>query len=257
MELVDTHCHLQFEKYSDPEAVIKRAVDAGITRMVCVGTNLADSQKAVAIANTHENIWATVGWHPHEAEQYYILPGQIPKRTEDLLRSPKVAAVGECGLDFHYEDSDVDKQEIILRFQIEQLAIKHKLPIVFHVRDAWREFWRIFDSYKGLRGVIHSFTGGPKQLEQALIRGLVVALNGIVTYTQDRALLEAASKLPLDRLVLETDAPFLTPAPDRDQICEPRHTLQTAKFLAKLRGETLEELAAATTANAIKLFSLK
>jgi TatD DNase family protein len=131
------------------------------------------------------------------------------------------------------------------------------LPFIFHIRDAWETFWPIFDSYKGLRGVVHSFSAHEEQLEQILGRGLYVGLNGIMTFTKDAQQLAAAKKVPLDKLLLETDAPFLTPKPYRGQRCEPKHVRNVAEFLAELRGETLEELAAATTKNAVGLFNLK
>jgi TatD DNase family protein len=260
MVLTDTHCHLQFDKYKNIEEVVERAKSAGVKRLICVGTSFADSQKAIAIAEKFDNCWASLGWHPYESKNYYQVPEADLKKMEELLTHPKVIAVGECGLDYHYEDAEPNKQKIALRFQIENLALKHDLPVIFHIRDAWKNFWPIFDEYKSagqqIHGVVHSFTGGPKQLEQALSRGLLVALNGIVTYTRDSALLEAAKQVPLDMLILETDAPFLTPEPYRNEICEPKHVRTTAEFLATLRNEPLEKLAAATTANSARLFGL-
>jgi TatD DNase family protein len=130
------------------------------------------------------------------------------------------------------------------------------LPIIFHVRDAWKDFWRIMDDYGDVKGVVHSFSSGTKQMDRALERGFYIGLNGIMTFTRDHAQLDAAKRLPMESLLLETDAPFLTPEPFRGQICEPKHTAATAKFLAKLRDEPLEKLAAATTKNARDLFGL-
>ena len=138
-----------------------------------------------------------------------------------------------------------------------ETALPTELPFIFHVRDAWNDFWPTFDDYKGLKGVIHSFSSGVKQLEAALSRDLYIGLNGIMTFTKDQAQLEAARQVPLDRLILETDAPFLTPAPFRGQVCEPKYVIATAEFLANLRGESIEELSRATTINALKLFGLK
>jgi TatD DNase family protein len=130
------------------------------------------------------------------------------------------------------------------------------LPFIFHVRDGWSDFWQIFDDYKVLTGVIHSFSSGVKQLDAALNRGLYVGLNGIMTFTKDQAQLEAAKQVPSDRLLLETDAPFLAPVPFRGQACKPSHVIATAEFLAGLRQENIGDLAAVTTANARKLFKL-
>jgi TatD DNase family protein len=172
-----------------------------------------------------------------------------------LAQSPKVVAIGECGLDYYYEHSPKEQQVEILVFQLE-LAKKYNLPVIFHVREAYDDFWPIFDEFRGLKGVIHSFSSNIAVLEQILSRGLYVGLNGIMTFTNDQDQLAAAKHIPLENLVLETDAPFLTPTPYRGTICQPKHVVDTAKFLAELRQESLEDLAKATTQNAKKLFNL-
>jgi TatD DNase family protein len=255
MEFVDTHCHLQFEKLEARlEEVIKNAESAGVTRLVCVGTNIEDSEKAIEIAAARDNVWATAGVHPHDAESFLgdkNAAGQLAK----LYRQPKVVAIGEIGLDFYKNYSSKADQERLLRKQLE-LSADSGLPYVFHVRDAWDDFWRILDDYKITKGVVHSFSADASRLDQALSRGLHVALNGIMTFTEDKAQLAAAEQAPEDRLVLETDAPFLTPAAKRGRICEPAFIADTARFLAGLRSQDPQRLAAATTANAIKLFNL-
>jgi TatD DNase family protein len=172
-----------------------------------------------------------------------------------LLSRPKVVAVGEIGLDYYKSRTPKDTQQTALREQIEA-GLPTGLPFIFHVRDGWSDFWKIFDDYKDLTGVIHSFSSGVKQLDAALNRGLYVGLNGIMTFTKDQAQLEAAKQVPSDRLLLETDAPFLAPVPFRGQACEPSHVIATAEFLAGLRQENIGDLAAVTTANARKLFKL-
>ena len=256
MEFVDTHCHPQFDDFlPDNEAVVDRARKAGVNRMISVGVSLEDSQKAIAFAAGNDGVWATAGAHPHDGKEF-LNDKAAARKLQELLKQPKVVAVGEIGLDYYHEHTPKDDQAKILAMQIEA-GLKSGLPFVFHVRDAWGDFWTVFDKYPGLKGVIHSFTGGPKQLDEALGRGLYIALNGIVTFTRDQALLAAAKKLPLEKLLLETDAPFLTPAAAKGQVCEPKHVRLTAEFLAGLRGEELEQLAAATTANAIGLFNLR
>lgn len=270
MELVDTHCHIQSagvaageratrELWSKapgltPDAIIAHADAAGVTRMICVGCDLADSQLAVDFVKDRENCWASVGIHPHEAQQYV---GQ--KATQEafaaLARADKVVAIGECGLDYFYNHSPKAAQIDMLKFQIE-LALERDLPLIFHVREAYDDFWPVFDSYQGLRGVIHSFSANTQVLEQIVARGLYVGLNGIMTFTKHTEQLEAAKAVPLERLLLETDAPFLTPTPHRGSICEPYHTGVTAGFLSRLRNEPLQELAAATTQNAKVLFRI-
>lgn len=265
--LTDTHCHIHeaaadaiggvAEKWHeaglhDPDALLKDAQEAGVTRLICVGCSLRDSAAAVDFVQKYSGAWASIGIHPHEAQEY-IAKQQLLDEFVALATRPKVVAVGECGLDYFYEHSPKEAQGAILRFQIE-LALKHDLPMIFHVRDAFPDFWKIFDEYEGVRGVIHSFTATEKELEQVLARNLYVGLNGIATFTKQVKQLDAAKAVPLSKLVLETDAPFLTPQPLRGKINSPRHVQEVAKFLAELRGETLEALTDATTKNAQALF---
>jgi len=169
--------------------------------------------------------------------------------------SSKIVAIGECGLDYFYSHSDKQDQEKALRFQIE-LALEYDLPLIFHVRDAFDDFWPILDSYPTVRGVLHSFTDTQANLEKALQRGLYVGVNGIVTFTKLQWQLDAIAAVPLERLLLETDAPFLTPKPLRGRVNEPAHIELIAKFVSDLRHVSLHELANATTANALHLFSI-
>lgn len=255
MEFVDTHCHLHFDKFkNDIDRVLASAAEAGVGRMVTVGCTLADSQAALELAAKHDNVWASVGAHPHDGADFLHNPDSA-KILNKLSKSPRAVAIGEIGLDYFHENSSRDDQQKILRAQIE-LTIDSGLPFIFHIREAFADFWPIFDSYKIKSGVVHSFSAHAGELEQILSRGLHVGLNGIMTFTKDPAQLDAARRVPLDRLLLETDAPFLTPAPYRGQVCEPKHVRTTAEFLADLRGESLADLAAATTANAAKLFNL-
>lgn len=271
MQLADTHCHIheasedfflptetkkRFIKAGSPhpEDLLADAYAHGVTRLICVGTTVEDSILAVEFAGKHTGAWASIGMHPHEASRYVHDKEQL-RQFAALADQPKVVAVGECGLDFYYTHSKPADQEQILRFQIE-LALKHDLPMIFHVRNAFEAFWPVFDSYTGIRGVVHSFSATTKELDQILDRGLYVGLNGIMTFTKRPEQLDAARAVPLDRLVLETDAPFLTPTPYRDKMCEPKHVRVTAEFLAKMRGESLEELAKRTTKNAQIVFGL-
>ena len=256
MRLTDSHCHLQFDKLANNlDQVLEDAHKVGVGRMVCVGTSLDDSARAIKIAQAHDNVWATAGAHPHDGNDYLERP-EAAQQLAELLAQPKVVAVGEIGLDYFHAHTEPQQQLKALRSQIE-VGLASDLPFIFHVRDAWRDFWPVFDEYKIERGVIHSFSAGTKQLAQILDRGLHVGLNGIMTFTKDASQLEAAKNVPKERLLLETDAPFLTPAPKRDELCQPRHVRVTAEFLANLRGESLDELANASTANAAKLFGLK
>ncbi len=255
MEFVDTHCHLQFSDYLDREdAILAAASKDGVKQVMCVGTALADSKTAVALAARSKDVWATVGVHPHESEAFMANVNSQKKLTK-LAGEHRVVAIGETGLDFYRQHSGHVAQEQALRIHL-KIAQALDLPLIFHVRDAWKDFWRIIDEHAGIKGVVHSFSSGPKQLDAVLNRGLYVGLNGIMTFTKDQAQLEAAKKVPLDNLLLETDAPFLTPEPYRGQTCEPKHVRATATFLAELRGEPLEEVAERTTKNAQNLFGL-
>ena len=268
MNFVDTHCHLHeiarrltpvHDKWikggiTDADSVLRAAREAGVTKAICVGTTRADSELAVEFVKGHENLWASIGIHPHEAQDH--LDKAAKEKFALLATEAKVVAVGECGLDYYYEHSPKEAQIEILKFQIE-LALQHDLPLIFHVRDAFDDFWPIFDNYKDIRGVVHSFSATEKELGEILARpNLYVGLNGIMTFTKRDDQLAAAKQVPLERLLLETDAPFLTPVPYRGKVGEPRYVRTVAAFLADLRGETLESLATATTANAGQLFNL-
>lgn len=274
MELVDTHCHIQsvgalegeaftralWDKADDkdPAAVIARAREAGVTRMICVGCDLEDSRLAIDFAQDRTMCWAAVGIHPHEANRYV---DDAAKRAQfaQLPSKPKVVAVGECGLDYFYEHSDRKSQRTILEFQIER-ALERNLPVIFHVREAFDDFWPIFERYhtngRPIRGVLHSFTDSQDNLEKVLGYGLFVGVNGIATFAKNPAQQEMYRHIPLDSLLLETDAPFLTPVPYRGKICEPYHVRTTLEFLAGQRREPVETIAAATTRNARNLFGI-
>ena len=269
-ELVDTHCHIQSiglnegerttsEKWAQApgltaDGVVADAAAHGVTRLLCVGCDLADSKLAIDFVQNRPNCWASIGIHPHEAQHFAGLTVQL-EDLAGLIGQPKVVAVGECGLDYFYEHSPKNDQIEVLKFQME-LAKKHNLPLIFHVRDAFDDFWPIFDSFSGLKGVLHSFTDSAANLAKALERRLFIGVNGIATFAKDPAQLEVYRQIPLKSLLLETDAPFLTPNPFRGNINEPKRVGTVADFLIGLRRENRAELAAATTANARQLFGI-
>lgn len=250
--LVDTHAHIHQADFDDDRSeVLDRARAAGVDKMLCVATDALDSQLAVDLAKKHDNLWATVGLHPHEASRREAAMIEM----NELARDQKVVAIGECGLDYYYEHAPRDDQIKALQSQIE-LALKVKKPLVFHVRDAFDDFFSTIREYKNVTGVVHSFTGDEATLNKVLEANLYVAFNGIMTFTKDQDQLMAAKLCSPDCMLLETDCPFLTPTPHRGQRNEPANTKIIAEFLANLRGESFDELAAATTANAEKLFGI-
>lgn len=254
MQFVDTHCHIHLRDYAlDTKEVLEAAHADGVSRLICVGCTLVDSEDAVAFAGQHDGVWASIGLHPHEADRY-IDDETALQQFRSLADKPKVVAVGEIGLDYYYNHSSREAQQQLLRFQL-ALAAEHKLPVIFHVRDAFEDFWPIYDEFRP-KGVIHSFSAGRKELDQIMQRNLYVGLNGIMTFTSDAEQLEAAKAVPLEKLLLETDAPFLTPKPFRGTICQPKHVRVTAEFLSSLREEPLAALAESTSRNAAKLFAL-
>ncbi|MGH7142326.1 MAG: TatD family hydrolase [Candidatus Saccharimonadales bacterium] len=274
MELCDTHCHIQsigeksgepvtknlWTKAGDisPDNVIKKAKVAGVKQLVCVGCDLADSRLAIDFVQSRDGCWSSAGIHPHEASSY--VSNKVARQVfAKLATARKVVAIGECGLDYHYDHSPKEAQFEILKFQIE-LAIQYDLPLIFHVREAFDDFWPIFESYhssaKPIRGVLHSYTDSAANLERALRHGLFIGVNGIATFTKQIEQLEIYRTIPLENLVLETDAPFLTPSPYRGNVCEPYHILVIAEFLARLRKETVASLAEATTRGSKQLFGI-
>lgn len=246
---VDTHCHIHDAQYPlDPLAALSRAREADVRQLICVGTDQPSSAAAIAFAALHEGVFATVGVHPHDSKDGYV----------DILQwagQPKLVAVGEIGLDYFYDHSPREVQIPILEAQM-QFALDQNLPIVFHVREAFNDFWPIFDNFKGIRGELHSFTDTQANLEAGLSRGLYIGVNGISTFTKDEAQQASYASIPLSKLLLETDAPFLTPAPFRGKVNEPAFVRTIAEFQAAQRGCSLEAIADATTANARELFAL-
>lgn len=253
MELVDTHCHIHGADYElDAEVVYTMARDSGVKQMICVGTDGLESERAVKFAQSHNGCWASVGLHPHDAKhaqsEYELV--------ETLAHESNVVAIGECGLDYYYSHSPKKLQTEALHWQM-ALASQLNLPMIFHVRDAFKDFWPIYDSYSSLPGVVHSFTGNQQELEQIVDRNLYVGLNGIMTFTKVAEQRAMAKSVPLDKMVLETDSPYLTPVPQRGKVNEPRYVRLVVDFLAELRQEDPSVLAEQTTHNARKLFNLE
>jgi TatD DNase family protein len=252
MHLFDTHCHIHDKQFSfDEKLVFSSAQKANVRQMICVGTSGIDSQNAVDYVMDKPGLWASVGLHPHDAKV-----GEDNLETiARLAIEPKVVAIGEFGLDYFYDNSPREDQLIALEYQL-HLAQSFNKPCIFHVREAFSDFWPVLDNFPGIRGVVHSFTAGSKEVEQAVKRGLYLGLNGIMTFTKDQKQLDAARSIPLQHILLETDSPFLTPTPLRGTINVPANVRLVAACLAEMREESLNQLIEATTENAQMLFSL-
>lgn len=257
MKLTDTHCHIHEANYPDAEAALVRAREQGIERLICVGTDEGTSKEAVHFAGGHDNVWASVGLHPHDAKTgvpaIKQLETLLETDTQTAERGGKIVAIGECGLDYFYTHSPREAQIAMLEAQLD-LATRYNLPVIFHVREAFEDFWPIFDRFQGLRGVLHSFTDNVSNLEYGLARGLYVGVNGISTFTKDEEQRQMFASIPVDRLVFETDAPFLTPIPHRGIVNEPAFVTFVAHHIANLQAINLEELSRVTEQNATTLF---
>lgn len=273
---IDTHCHIhaagrQAKDHTaikwqaggefDPDTLAEKAITEKVAAMICVGTDRIDSQKAVDFAQSRRQLWAAVGIHPHEAKSSTAddlsrIRELLTENSSRPLEKRKIVAVGEVGLDYYYEHSPRKKQAALLENFL-QMAGDFKLPVIFHVRQAFADFWPIYNNFKNIRGVLHSFSDTQAEMERAVSNGLYIGINGIVTFTKNDAQLEAAKRIPLRNLLLETDSPYLAPQPLRGKICRPEYVVHTAEFLAAIRGENIDDLADATTANACKLFNIE
>lgn len=255
MSLTDTHCHLDDEKFdSDRDAAIERALEAGVTQIVAVGTGDGppDLESGIRLADAHRNVYATVGVHPHDASK--ADDGSL-RRLEELLKHEKVIAIGEIGLDYHYDFSPRDRQRAVF---VEQMRIARdaRKPIVIHTREAWDDTLALLAEHwapSRLGGIMHCFTGGTAQAAQCIQLGFHLSFAGILTFPKAVEIREAAAMCPMERLLVETDAPYLAPIPHRGKRNEPAFVVHTAQVLAGLRGLTFEEVARLTTHNFSRL----
>lgn len=251
MSLVDSHCHLDDSQFDgDREATIERACAGGVSQMLAIGTGEGppDLEAGIRLADRYEFIYATAGIHPQYAAK---AGGDSLKALAEVIRHPKCVAVGEIGLDYHWKPFDKD-QQVKLFIEQMQIAADARKPIVIHVRDAWddtisllREHW----APAGLPCVMHCFTGGVKEAGQAIDLGFYLSFAGVITYPRATAVREAAAIVPSDRLLVETDSPYLAPVPHRGKRNEPAYVSHTANTLAEVRGEEPARLALAIMAN--------
>jgi TatD DNase family protein len=252
--LVDSHCHLDFADFgAERDAVIARARRAGVGAMLTICTKVTEFNEVLALAETHDDIWCSVGIHPHEAASEPATDAAI---LGEMARHRKVIGIGECGLDFHYDHSPRDRQAEVFRAHA-VAARATGLPLIVHTRNADEATATILadESRVGsLRGVIHCFSSGPQLAEKALELGFYLSFSGIVTFKKAEELRGIARTVPLDRMLVETDAPYLAPMPHRGKRNEPAFVVHTAALLAELRGLRPDEFARLTTDNFFRLF---
>ena len=262
MILVDSHCHIDVEQFdADRDEVIQRATDAGVKMMLVIGTgeatNFDNFQRVVDLAEKHENIYASIGVHPHDAKTF---DAESEKRLINLAKSSKkIIAWGEIGLDFYYDHSPREIQFEVFRRQI-NIARELDLPIIIHSRDADEETVEVLTeecSYAGFRGIMHCFGGTSKMAQKLMKIGFMISFAGNVTFKKAENLRDAARVVPLDKLLIETDCPYLTPIPFRGKRNEPMYVAETAKFLAGFYGIEVEKLANQTTQNFIDFFKIR
>ncbi|MBV7256928.1 TatD family hydrolase [Pacificimonas sp. WHA3] len=252
---VDSHCHLNYEGLvEEQDAVIQRARDAGVDGMLCISTRASEWDDVVGLAEREPDIWASVGIHPHEADSHEeISTAKLVERAAH----PRVVGIGESGLDFYYDKSDRERQRGSFRRHI-AASRETGLPIIIHTREAEEDTLSILREEIEIGvfpGVIHCFTASEAFGFAALDLGMYISISGIVTFKNAADLAATAEKLPADRLLIETDSPFLAPVPKRGKTCEPAFVMHTAEFLAGRRGVTLETLEQTTTENFYRLFS--
>ena len=255
MILIDSHCHLNYEGLAERrDEVLANARARGIGGFLNISTRQGEWNDVIAVAEREPDVWATIGIHPHEADNHPDLGAAALVEAAD---HPRVIAIGECGLDYFYDKSDRVAQRERFAAHIDA-ARQTGLPLVVHTRDAEEDTAAMLAEavgQGGVTGVLHCFTGSRSLAERALDLGFYISLSGIVTFKNAADLQETAKILPPDRFLVETDSPFLAPVPNRGKTCEPAFVADTAAFVADLRGETIDDLANATTANFFRLFA--
>lgn len=251
--IIDSHAHLNMDPLSgDQDAVLARAAAAGIVHMLTIGTTMDESRQAVATAEAHAQVSATVGVHPHEVDD--LVDADLDALRQ-LAQKPQVVAIGEIGLDFYYDHSPRDIQRDWYRRQMD-LARELGLPVVVHSREAEADTAQIMAEFPDVTGVLHCFSSGPELAKTALDAGYYVSFSGIVTFKNADEVREAAALVPMDRLLVETDCPYLAPVPMRGKTNEPAFVTFVAERLAEIKGVSVEELVTTTAANTRRLFKL-
>jgi len=258
--LIDSHCHLDFPDFAEErDEIVARARRAGVGRMVTISTRISRFDQIREIAESYDDVYCTVGVHPHQsAEEAAVTPvDRLTDKLVELAIHPKVVGIGESGLDYFYDNSPRDIQQASFRAHA-QACIRADLPLVVHTRDADEDTARILKEEgagQGLRGVLHCFSSGRELAEKGLELGFYISLSGIVTFKKSEELRDIVRAVPLDRILVETDAPFLAPIPKRGKRNEPAFVVHTAAAIAEVKGVSPEELADRTTENFLRLFN--
>ena len=253
--LIDSYCYLEDERFAgEVDAVLERMAQAGVSRCILAGSDIATSERIAALVGEHDNLYGVVGVHPHEAQ--FFTEDTLPA-LQRLLESPRMVGVGEIGLDYHYDHSPRDVQRDAFAKQLD-FAYEQCVPAVFHVREAHGDVIDLFRARHGRlpAGVLHCYTGSVESAREYLGMGFYISLSGSVTFKNARNLHEVARYVPPERLLIETDSPYLAPVPMRGQRNEPAYVRYVAETVAQLRGITAEEVAAQTTANTMRLYGI-
>jgi TatD DNase family protein len=261
MILIDSHSHIHFQKeFPQADEVLERARRAGVLKQVIVGCTVEDSLQAAEFVTAREGLAWTIGVHPHDAKTLDEKSKEIITKVLEgdgefskLIKKP--VAIGECGLDYYRNLSPVEDQKAAFKWQLE-IARKYNLPVVVHVREAFEDAFKLLDEVGYNQIIFHCFSGGMKEANMAWERGFITSFSGVVTYSKNTELQEVARQAPENLFIVETDCPFLSPQKYRGQKNEPAFVVETAKFIAGLREQSLEEIAKLTTANTERIFSL-
>lgn len=257
--MIDTHCHLTDDKYKDIDIslLIKRCYEMGVTQMISVSVNLEDAKKALVISTQYEGVFSTFGIHPSEIVKGTVIDSKTIQSAKELAKNPNLIAIGECGLDYHWKGYINHKEKQIAAFEAQiKLSIELSLPLIIHTRDAHTDTINLLSKYKKAFGVIHCFTGTPQEALDYIDLGFYISFSGVVTFKNAVLVAEAAKVTPLNRILIETDSPYLTPEPYRGEINYPYFVSHVCEKISKIKKITAQEIIQITSFNTGKLFKI-
>ncbi len=252
IKLVDTHCHIDHDRYEDDRQIVLEEIEDNLEFVVNIGYDIESSKSSIKLAEENNFVYATVGVHPTDIGIY---TDSIERELEELARHPKVVAIGEIGLDYHWMKDEKERQKEVFRSQM-NIARKMKKPVVIHAREATADTLEILKEYKDVRGILHCYPGSYESAKE-IIDNYYFGVGGVITFKNAKKNIEAISKIPLERLVIETDAPYLTPTPFRGKRNHPMYVEYIAQKIAEIKGISIEEVVKVTTENAKKAYNLK